>query len=77
MGEARQIESGAFGVESVAENFFADSVYDSRFLSSDYSVFPPDHAIQNHPIRKHDYYLLLIFINDVKVRDVVLSFNII
>ena len=54
MAEARQVESGAFGIESLAENFFSDSVYDSRYLNSDYSLFPPDHAIDNDPIRNYN-----------------------
>ena len=49
---ARSVESGTFGIESIAESFFADSVYDSRYLSSDYHQFSPDHAISNDPLRK-------------------------
>ena len=52
MAEARLVESGSFGVQSVSESFFADSVYDSRFLSSDYHRFSPDHAISNDPLRR-------------------------
>ena len=39
-----------FSVQSVVENFFADSLFDSRFTSSDFHSFPSTHAIETDPI---------------------------
>lgn len=39
-----------FLVQSVVENFFADSLFDSRFTSSDFHSFPSTHAIETDPI---------------------------
>ena len=37
-------------MQSVNESFFADSVYNSRFMSSDFQSFPSTHAIETDPI---------------------------
>ena len=34
----------------MVENFFADSLFDSRFTSSDFHSFPSTHAIETDPI---------------------------
>ena len=39
-----------FLVQSVVENFFADSLFDSRFFSSDLHSFPSTHSIETDPI---------------------------
>ena len=32
MAESRQVESEVFGVEHIADSFFTDGIYDSRYV---------------------------------------------
>ena len=45
--DARQIESGISAVELSGQSFFSKGIYDSRFVSSDYHLFCPDHSLSD------------------------------